>query len=356
MKGDLLRGLIAALALGWSLPLAAQTPPAGATAAPAAAPAQPAPALAPPARPAAPAAPPSATPGGVPVAQPNAAAAQPAGVATPQGSTTVPPQSTAEPAITAAPPAAPAAEPVYMGTLQAPPVAAGEAACVPACRLGYTCQTGRCVPGCNPPCGPRDRCTEAGRCEAIEAPVKPGASTHDGLLVRVTNGFTWGNLSVDSNEGTKSDTAIWSDLTVDVGAAVIPNFIVRGRLWAASAGFSDGPFGEQSLAVTGGLGAGADYYFMPINVYVGASLGLAGLANIDIEDLDEEREGRGRASKAGLWLDLGVGKEWWVSGNWGLGLGLRLRYLNIAPANIAAPTTGNLNSFQGGLNFTVTYN
>jgi hypothetical protein len=41
-----------------------------------------------------------------------------------------------------------------------------EAACLPACRSGYTCIAGRCVSACNPPCDAGEFCTRAGQCEA----------------------------------------------------------------------------------------------------------------------------------------------------------------------------------------------
>jgi hypothetical protein len=57
-----------------------------------------------------------------------------------------------------------------------------------------------------------------------------------------------------------------------------------------------------------------------------------------------------------LGLDLDVGKEWWVSGNWGLGLSLRFRYIDVAPANVGFGRDGRLDSFQIGLSFSATYN
>jgi hypothetical protein len=49
--------------------------------------------------------------------------------------------------------------------------AAGSESCVPACRKGFVCTSrGQCVSACNPPCAAGERCTEAGEC--VAAPAK----------------------------------------------------------------------------------------------------------------------------------------------------------------------------------------
>ena len=63
------------------------------------------------------------------------------------------------------------------------------------------------------------------------------------------------------------------------------------------------------------LGLGLTYYFMPINPYLTAVLG-AGWLTLDIDGDDVDTRG----TDAGFGFNFDVGKEWWVSDNWGLGL------------------------------------
>ena len=68
----------------------------------------------------------------------------------------------------------------------------------------------------------------------------------------------------------------------------------------------------------GGLGIGAVYYFMPVNMYVAGSLISDSMTfRVDGENYDTETTGLG--------MELVVGKEWWVSDEWGLGIAASLR-------------------------------
>jgi hypothetical protein len=72
------------------------------------------------------------------------------------------------------------------------------------------------------------------------------------------------------------------------------------------------------------VGAGITYWFMPANVYFGASLGLARSSvegkpvRVDIEVPTSD------PSKVGVGLHLALGKQWWVSQRVGLGASLSL--------------------------------
>jgi hypothetical protein len=168
----------------------------------------------------------------------------------------------------------------------------------------------------------------------------------------------WRADSGTESQGTLTETGVAGGLAVDVGAAVIDNLIVRGRLSGGWELMRDGAFARDLDAafVFGGLGVGADYYFMPLNLYVGATIGLAGVTLVEGKLDERDRAARSLHSKTGVALDLDVGKEWWLTGNWGLGVGLRLRYQSVPPANIVPGSDGALTALQIGLMFTATYN
>ena len=188
--------------------------------------------------------------------------------------------------------------------------------------------------------------------------MPPGAFTHEGFLLRATFGFAVGTLRVNSGDGSdaRHEVVPFADPTLDVGAAVIPNLILRGRLWGQLFSLRDSDFGRRIAGLSGGIGAGADYYFMPVNIRIGATVSLAGITLVDIREPEEDRPDRTRHSKAGFGLDLDAAKEWWVSRKLGMGVGVRLRFITVPPERIGAPNDGRLNSFQGGVHFALTYN
>jgi hypothetical protein len=106
-----------------------------------------------------------------------------------------------------------------------------------------------------------------------------------------------------------------------VGGAILENLILFGELVLDSAlspdlevgGMLTGTFNDGSADI-GGVGGGAAYYIMPINVYLAAALVASRFT------LHDSGNGQVGATHLGLGFDFTVGKEWFVSDNWGLGI------------------------------------
>lgn len=92
------------------------------------------------------------------------------------------------------------------------------------------------------------------------------------------------------------------------------------------------------------LGAFINYY-MPWNFFVTLS---PMLTTINLEEDDDSLE-----SDFGFGLRLEVGKEWWVSSNWGLGLSAYFLY---SRNNLDDDIDIKMNTYSGGLMLSVTYN
>ena len=98
---------------------------------------------------------------------------------------------------------------------------------------------------------------------------------------------------------------------------------------------ADDPTTQLAAAM---IGVGASYYIMPHNVYLGGAIGVMGgeADNVDDDGIQDE------PLRVQAWLiQLEGGKEWWVSENWGLGVGGRLAFgrgqvHEIAPEDEAA--------------------
>jgi hypothetical protein len=253
------------------------------------------------------------------------------------------------------------------GQSDSPPTAAPAApletpaphACVPDCRSGFTCVGGSCVSSCNPPCGIGEICTEHGECIPKAIPPLPpaeraanldaakleaakldtGVEMHDGFFLRLTTGPAGGAVSLDvpdADQRTYSGGA-WAS-SIDIGGAVVRDLVVFGRARVTSLfhpHVRDGDHkvdlaGDSYFVSQGLLGAGLNYYVMPINIYFG---GCIGFATIAAERTFHRGGSTQQNSDVGFGIDLDAGKEWWVGDNWGLGVALRLSLASVPAGN-----------------------
>jgi len=93
-----------------------------------------------------------------------------------------------------------------------------------------------------------------------------------------------------------------------------------------------------------GFGGGVTYYFMPANVYISGSTCVARLT-LTYENVSGSTD-------YGPAPDVTVGKEWWVSDSWGLGLTSAFGYRSVSEKGLSENWSGP--SF--GVRFSATYN
>lgn len=179
-------------------------------------------------------------------------------------------------------------------------------------------------------------------------PSVAGASPHDGLLVRFTPGFSGAAAASTIDDSDYSISGAAGRLGVAVGYAVAPRFILTGELVGHTV---FGPELEVDGDATGAtrdvtwstsyLGLGASYY-LPSNFYFAGSLGPL-IMMLETDRMESETDLGGAAK-------LTVGKEWWVSPDWGLGMAFELLG-GAVPDGDADWTVATL-----GLAFSATYN
>ena len=97
---------------------------------------------------------------------------------------------------------------------------------------------------------------------------------------------------------------------------------------------------------TSNLGLGLTYYF-PSNIYV---TGAVGTAKTQLKS-----NGDTFSSDRGFGVNLMVGKEWWVSENWGLGVAGQFLYTN-CPDTPVNGVTPDVKTTAFGVLFSATYN
>lgn len=187
----------------------------------------------------------------------------------------------------------------------------------------------------------------------------PGAREHDGFFLRLSIGPGAGRAhykeSIDDlRVSTVEASGLAGMFDLAVGGRVVGNLIVHGNLMFSRFdsptrrvdGVKDAALHVASSSTL--LGAGASYYFMPLNVYLSASLGMAWAF--------ERRAGDQLRTGTGVFVALAAGKEWWVgrSGEWGLGAALRTTFM-AAPIDMAG-VESTLKLGNIGVAFSATFN
>jgi hypothetical protein len=176
------------------------------------------------------------------------------------------------------------------------------------------------------------------------------AHAHTGFALRLAAGFGY----IHSADKHVSDDLRYeggaSSVMVSIGGSPVENLFLSADLFGVTCGHRkvriDGTDVEGNFDLTAaGLGFGVSWYFTPINIYVHATVGLSTM-------FITEPDGVSSKSKAGWGISLMVGKEWWVSENWGLGVALQGVILDTPRKEI----TSDMRTYWTGLLFSATYN
>lgn len=149
----------------------------------------------------------------------------------------------------------------------------------------------------------------------------PGVREHEGFFLRIGVG---GGYLKSSTEFMDLDVAVKGPagaFQLALGGNVSPNLIIYGELFGHAIVEPTVEFdgneddAEDVTASIGGIGVGLAYY-LPSNVYFSGTLAASQLRwTEDNGDVQEEFE-----TELGPAFVGQIGKEWWVSDEWGLGL------------------------------------
>jgi hypothetical protein len=230
-----------------------------------------------------------------------AAALMAPGTARAQG--TAPPPAD-QPQVAPAPPApAPGAE-------QAPPPAYAPPP-------GYPQQPAGAPPGYPPPAGyPPPTYAQPGYYPPPTAVYAPPPNVHDGFYLGLRLGGGYLHLGTDG--ASMAGPAV--SINVALGGVVAPNLIVYGALFGSSVSDPELKNGAYSQTLNGvsltmvGVGGGLAYYTQD-NLYVAGTIAASQFSLADSNNSNYHAD-----SKTGLGFQGVVGKEWWVSQDWGIGL------------------------------------
>ena len=173
---------------------------------------------------------------------------------------------------------------------------------------------------------------------------------NEGFFLRLSAGGGSAKTSICLLDEDFELTGPSGDVNLAIGAIVSPNLALHGTIWGWSVSDPDFEWGEVGIAFEGtdlslsAIGGGLTYYFMPVNMYLSGSVGI-GVLTLDGPGGSGETDG-------GLTFDITLGKEWWVSDRWGLGVSGGFGYHSIPEKDVDENWSGN--SF--GIRFSATLN
>jgi len=179
-----------------------------------------------------------------------------------------------------------------------------------------------------------------------------GPRDHEpGFFLRLSTGVGGAQIELDIAPFGKQKYSGWTgDPNLAIGGTITRNLALHATMFGWSA--SDPTYelagvefnASTDLVFLGALGIGMTYYVMPLNLYLSPSIGFGRLAQEAFGDI--------RESDLGVAFDFTVGKEWWVSDRWALGVAGALGLHSI-------PDDGSSEDWKGGsfgIRFTSTFN
>jgi hypothetical protein len=129
-----------------------------------------------------------------------------------------------------------------------------------------------------------------------------GGPSHHGFFLRM-------DLDAGYHNASGASTTVdgpGAGFGISIGGNVADNLALFGTIAGSGSG------GDNTRAAHGIFGLGLTYYLMPANVFLSGAVGFAGM-RITLNNVDYD-------SDAGFGGRFGVGKEWFVSDSWGLGV------------------------------------
>lgn len=176
------------------------------------------------------------------------------------------------------------------------------------------------------------------------------ARDHDGgFFLRLSGGLGGAATELQDVAPTAKLSGACSDVNLAIGGIVAPNLALHATIFGWAATDPEFEIGGVSATVNGDLslsaiGVGLTYYVMPVNLYFSGSVG-AGSLQLDLPTGSSETE-------TGAVIDFTLGKEWWVSRSWGLGVAGSLGLHSVPEKTINESWAGA----SATIRFTATYN
>jgi hypothetical protein len=152
-------------------------------------------------------------------------------------------------------------------------------------------------------------------------PPPPPQNLHDVFYLRLHLGGGFAHMGGTDAAGDElAFVGGGPSFGVALGGAVMPNLIIFGNLFGIGISdpdveFNGAPYGSASGTTTiAGIGPGLAYYFDPYNIYISGTVAAMQFQANDSNGTSQYE------SEIGFGFQGMLGKEWWVTQDWGIGL------------------------------------
>lgn len=184
-------------------------------------------------------------------------------------------------------------------------------------------------------------------------PLKPESTfnRHVGFFIRPDIGVGYASGNESTPQGNLTISGMAGTASINIGGAVAENTIIGVHLFDAVLSNPTVTLNGQTSSASNvsytlfGIGPSFTYYFMPANIYVSGTAAIT--------TLSATVNGQSTNAQTGWGFRTSLGKEWWVSEHWGLGVSGNLSYSANADTGTNAPTIGSL---LGAISFSATFN
>ena len=148
---------------------------------------------------------------------------------------------------------------------------------------------------------------------------------HTGFFLSMAAGPAFGKITLDVGSEQIDMSGTGAKFDFKIGGALKENLILHATMIstmltgpALHSSIRGSGIKDNNLSITENmmLGGGLTYYIMPTNLFLSGSLGLGNYSLIHLTD------NINMSTTSGFSMQLKVGKEWWVSRKWGLGIAL----------------------------------
>jgi hypothetical protein len=182
-----------------------------------------------------------------------------------------------------------------------------------------------------------------------------GYHQHDGFYMRLYAGLGYLNASETYAGATDTYSGLGATFGAAFGGAIAPNLILYGEFLGTSVTNASWSSGGVTQTYSGldltlfGFGPGVAYYFEPVNLYLSGTLTFTQVSFSDTATANPIAD-----TNLGVGLSFMVGKEWWVSRDWGIGIAGQFHIASMGD-NVAGYDT-RLRAAAFSMLFSATYN